>query len=167
MQETKDDLIRKNANLVRYVIDRCYPTLRHDDDLYQVGLIGLWKAIERYDPQKGAFSSYAYSCIRCELADEFRRRGKQRLKTISLDTQVTSKDSEVRLGDIIPGDKDVPYVDTELFLTNLSPLERTTFEALTNGNSPVEIARDLGVSRQAVHKTCRRIRRKWRDAYGD
>ena len=45
------------------------------EDLYQVGMIGLIKAVEKYDPGKGsAFSSYAVPYIRGEILHHRRDR---------------------------------------------------------------------------------------------
>jgi len=41
-------------------------------DLGQIGALGLWKACLRYEPAKGKFSTFAWRCIRTEIAHEVR-----------------------------------------------------------------------------------------------
>ena len=64
--ECKERLILHNLKLVYWVIRRYYskdPRLE-EDDLFQEGVIGLVKAIERYDPEKGKFGNFAVWDIR-------------------------------------------------------------------------------------------------------
>lgn len=69
-RKTKDKKIRKtlilhNLKLVQWVAQQFNrPGGRDLDDLFQQGVIGLMRAIEDYDPDKGAFSSYATLWIR-------------------------------------------------------------------------------------------------------
>ncbi|MGC9188467.1 MAG: sigma-70 family RNA polymerase sigma factor, partial [Sulfurihydrogenibium sp.] len=75
MQEHKDrnKIIQENLNLVKKVASKIYyrlPDIGIDfDDLFQVGVIGLIKALENYNEDKGKFSTYAYIRIRGEILD--------------------------------------------------------------------------------------------------
>jgi RNA polymerase sigma factor (sigma-70 family) len=40
------------------------------DEFYQIGLIALWEASQRFDAKKGEFTSYAYTTIRGKLLTE-------------------------------------------------------------------------------------------------
>ncbi|MBU8905942.1 sigma-70 family RNA polymerase sigma factor [Desertibacillus haloalkaliphilus] len=37
------------------------------DDFYQQGLIGLWEAYERFDPEKGSFATFAIASVRGKM----------------------------------------------------------------------------------------------------
>lgn len=83
---TRDEMILNNQGLIGYTIKKL-GLISLYDDLYDLGLIGLIKAVDTYDEKrKIAFASYAYMCIRNEMLMIFR---KKRPLTISLETQVT------------------------------------------------------------------------------
>lgn len=46
---------------------------RNYEEFYQTGLIGLWKAYESFDPEKGSFVTYAYAYIRGVILTELRK----------------------------------------------------------------------------------------------
>ena len=67
--DAKDKLIKHNMRLVS---DRIYGRFKNVEyekkDLFSIGLIGLIKAVNKFDIQKGyAFSTYAVSCIDNEI----------------------------------------------------------------------------------------------------
>ena len=65
----KQQLVLKNQALVRTVIRDKFSVYReYYDDMFQEGLIGLMKAVARYEPDKGAqLSTFAYLCIKNEI----------------------------------------------------------------------------------------------------
>ena len=62
--KAKDVLIERNLRLVAHVV-RKYQTAEEDtDDLISIGTIGLIKAINTFDPDKGTrLATYAARCI--------------------------------------------------------------------------------------------------------
>ncbi len=72
----RDRLILENISLVKKVASKIYYRLPKGDiefdDLVNVGVIGLIKAIEKYDKNKAKFSTYAYIKIRGEILDYLR-----------------------------------------------------------------------------------------------
>lgn len=58
-----------NSSLVHLVLNRLNIKDYHTrEELYQAGLIGLWKALEKYNPEKGKLSPYACRKIRWEIS---------------------------------------------------------------------------------------------------
>lgn len=71
--ETRDRLIEANRGLAESIARRYSRHRDSDDDLRQVALLGLLKAVERFDPERGlAFSSFATPTIEGELKRHFR-----------------------------------------------------------------------------------------------
>jgi len=74
--EHRDKLVLAYLNLVQYIVDRMF-TARFEvidrDDLMSAGVIGLIKAIDRFDPaQKVKFETYASIRIQGEIRDLLR-----------------------------------------------------------------------------------------------
>lgn len=64
----REKLIVKNAGLVHHVLKRYAGRGYDSEDLYQLGMIGLMKAIERFDVNYGVcFSTYAVPMIAGEI----------------------------------------------------------------------------------------------------
>lgn len=73
----RETLIREHVALVKYEVDRVacsLPAHVDRDDLLSAGLIGLIRAVDRYDPTRGAsFATYATLLARGAILDELRR----------------------------------------------------------------------------------------------
>ena len=62
--QARDKLIVHNMRLVAYIVKKNYPEAKDADDLVSIGTIGLIRAVETFDYQKGnQFSTYASKCI--------------------------------------------------------------------------------------------------------
>lgn len=67
-QQALDTLVEKNVALVKSIIKRFLNRGYEYDDLFQIGTIGLIKAIRNYDPQYNVrFSTYAVPMIMGEI----------------------------------------------------------------------------------------------------
>lgn len=62
-----DDMVVRHLALVRSLVHRLWKG-RKEEDLFQVGVIGLIKAVKKFDPARGtAFSTYAVPVILGEI----------------------------------------------------------------------------------------------------
>jgi RNA polymerase sigma factor (sigma-70 family) len=117
--EAREYLIIKNEGLIIKAMRACMGRGVEYEDLLSAGRMGLLRAIKSYDPEKGAFNTYAYFWIQQytsrELADTSRlvrlpthifSRTKTTEKKISFDSEI-APDSETTLLEIFPGEKDV------------------------------------------------------------
>lgn len=76
-ERNREQLIVHYLHLVKWVVGRVASTLPQHvkiEDLYSSGVLGLIRAIERFDPSKNAkFESYAILLIKGAIIDELRR----------------------------------------------------------------------------------------------
>ena len=86
-------LIARNLRLVSHIVKKYYSKTNDTEDLISIGTIGLIKAIDSYDYEKGTrLGTYASRCIENEILMHFRA-----LKKSS---------NDIHLGDAIETDKD-------------------------------------------------------------
>ena len=72
--ESLDRLLRQHEGLVRQIVAHQQLCGLPFEEALQAGRIGLWRAIEGYDPQRGTrFSTYAYPAIIRQVWDAVRR----------------------------------------------------------------------------------------------
>lgn len=74
--EAKEKILKHNSRLIRSIVLRFEGRGVEFDDLFQVGSLGMLKAIERFDPGKGVkFSTYAVTVIMGEIRQYLREDG--------------------------------------------------------------------------------------------
>jgi RNA polymerase sigma-B factor len=74
-RELEAELMRRHESLALQLARRFARRGEPTDDLYQVALLGLLRALRRYDPERGVrFSTYAVPTILGELKRHFRDR---------------------------------------------------------------------------------------------
>ena len=73
-ERARDELAREYLGLVRALARRYGGGNEPFEDLVQVGSIGLVKALDRFDPERGDFAAYAVPTIVGELKRHFRDR---------------------------------------------------------------------------------------------
>src|SRR5574344_1874453 len=87
----RNTLIEENIKLVFYCFNRLHKDRfveKYADDLKQEGMLGLMKAANTFDSEKGRFSTYAILCIRNEMFMFMRKMRKSFDREISLYTPV-------------------------------------------------------------------------------
>ncbi len=76
-RDARNTLISRNLRLVSHIVRKYYATAQNQDDLVSIGTIGLIKAVDTFDPDKGAhFATYASRCLQNEILMYFRAQKK-------------------------------------------------------------------------------------------
>jgi RNA polymerase sigma-B factor len=103
-ESTRDDLVVAHLNLVRYLAVKFANRGEALDDLIQVGTVGLIKAIDRFDIERGVeFTTYATPTIVGEIKRYFRDKGwavkvPRRLQELNLSVNRALEQLTVALG---------------------------------------------------------------------
>ena len=167
--DARDTLIERNMRLVAHVVKKYGMQEREAEDLISVGTIGLIKAVNTYDMDKGSrLATYAAKCIDNEILMMFRSE-KKHLKVGSLFEPIgTDKEgNEIRLVDIIENDgreiADVVALGQEIrrlyqvFDTALKEKEKFVLKMRyglfgCREHTQREIAAQMGISRSYVSR---------------
>jgi len=76
-KNARSELIEHNLRLVAHIIKKYYSDQSEQDDLISIGTIGLIKAIDSFNPDKGTrLATYAARCIENEILMHFRSQRK-------------------------------------------------------------------------------------------
>jgi len=190
-QDTIEALLHRHEPLVLNIVGRfTKPNLNCFDDLKQVGMIALWRAIKEFDPARGfAFSTLAYPYIRNAVFNEARTGGVIRVpKPHRADNEHSKRLKEKArsvgsLSDPHGVCQDVFFAKTpdpaerlenqeEYYrsmaryhqrMDALRPRERLVVRARLNGATFPAIGRDLGVSGTRAHQLWDRALKKLRE----
>lgn len=140
-------------------------------DLWQEGLLGLYKAAITYHKEREAsFQTYAGVCISNQIVTAYRvqcsRKNLILTDSLSLEEEERLNGEELTaVGD--GSDPEMQVIASESVRAvndhlhrSLSPLEQDVLRLYLNGFSYREIARELEVSQKAADNAMQRIRRK-------
>lgn len=173
-EEARRILIEHNLRLVAHIVKKYDNTRLENDDLISIGTVGLIKAINTYDLEKGVkLATYAARCIENEILMQLRSMKKNR-DDISLQEPlgVDQEGNELSLMDILGNQSDLfekvhQKIEVARLLKMMKSLpqrERFVLErrfALVDGRSwpQREIAAELGISRSYVSRIEKRALR--------
>ncbi|MDU1306339.1 MAG: RNA polymerase sporulation sigma factor SigK [Clostridium perfringens] len=170
--EAKRVLVERNLRLVAHIVKKYssnYQNSKEMDDLISIGTIGLIKAIDSFDTNKGIrLATYAAKCIDNEILMFFRNTKKTKGEVFLQDPIGVDKEgNEICLIDILSSDSDsvLEAVENSLQIKELykkmsdvlSPREKEIIQmryGLLDGDIKTqrEIAGILGISRSYVSR---------------
>jgi RNA polymerase sporulation-specific sigma factor len=173
-----DSLIRRYTPFVRLKASAYFLVGGANDDLIQEGLIGLYKAVRDFRPDKEtSFRSFAELCVTRQIITAIKTA--TRFKHSPLNTYVSfshtpagqDPDGDCTLGDALPGshvhDPAVSVISTEELQslvgclgTTLSPLESDALRLYLEGCSYEAMAAELGCDTKTIDNALQRVKRK-------
>lgn len=163
-REEIEEMLEENLQLVPLVISRRFPTFICDDDIFQIGYIGLWQACKNYDPERNTkFSTYAFWAIQGEIIKHFRSlQMKKRCPPeppLSLDYPVLDDDKTV--SDRISGEL-FDWIDFGGFYSSLSKRQKKIVEMRIKDNATYqEIGDCFGISRERIRQEMVKVKEKF------
>src|SRR5881409_684493 len=173
-----DALIRRYTGFVRLKSSSYFLAGGDSDDLIQEGMIGLYKAVRDFRPDKEtSFRSFAELCVTRQIITAIKTA--TRFKHSPLNTYVSfshtpagqESDGDCTLGDALPGpsvnDPSICVISTEelqslVFTlgTGLSRLEADALRLYLEGSSYEEMAVELGCDTKTIDNALQRVKRK-------
>jgi len=177
-RRAKEILIERNLRLVAHIARKYQNSDVEQEDLISIGCIGLIKALDTFDVEKGRLATYACRCIDNELLMLLRSRRKSSREVSLFEPIGQDKEgNEICLVDVI--EQEQPDIVDRLELErNVSRLGAALQTALTPreariirlryglaGTKPLtqnEIGSMLGISRSYVSRIEKKALRKLR-----
>ena len=183
-----EDLIQKlrsgDDDIVDYIMEKYKPLVRkktnamyliggETEDLIQEGMIGLFKAMRDYNPEKEAsFFSFAELCISRQIYSAL--EASNRKKHSPLNNYVSFSNQEdtecIQLEAVIGSQNISPEqimiekeIKEEFFARlqeNLSTMEKKVLYLYLEGDSYLQIAEQMGKTPKSIDNTLQRIRGK-------
>ncbi|MGN0383567.1 MAG: RNA polymerase sporulation sigma factor SigK [Eubacterium sp.] len=181
-KKARDILIERNLRLVAHIVKKYNQDERETEDFISIGTIGLIKAINTYDTNKGnRLATYAARCIENEILMMFRNE-KKRNRDVSLHEPIgTDKEGNtISLLDIIESESEGMTDKLEL-QENISRLYQIMPKVLNKRELEIiikryglekneavtqkEIGDELGISRSYVSRIEKRALEKLKKAF--
>ena len=179
--DARTELIERNLRLVSHIIKKYYANYDEQEDLISIGTIGLIKAIDSFDVDKGArLATYAARCIENEILMHYRGRKKDsNLISVSEPIDTDSDGNPLTLIDIISVDD---TICDDIDLKNKSRQLYDYIEAMESERDKQiiilryglynkkemtqnEIAKSLGISRSYVSRIEKRVIEELREKF--
>ena len=158
--EILDYLMEKYKNMVRKKARTMFLIGGENDDLIQEGMIGLFKAVRDYQPDRdAAFQTFASICVDRQIYNAIQSSNRQKHQPLNSYISLSEQDgeNEEHLGDnwgenpesIIIDQENVQDLEQEITAT-LSPMENQVLEYYLAGNGYGEIAWIMGKTPKSI-----------------
>ena len=172
----QDYLISKYENFVKSKAKSYFLIGADKEDIYQEGMIGFYKAIRDYKPDKStSFKAFAEICVTRQIITAIKTATRQKhipLNTyVSLNKPIYEEESERTLLDVLAGIKisdpeeliiskeQMDYIEDKIENV-LSDLELEVLTSYLDGKSYQEIACDLDRHSKSIDNALQRVKRK-------
>jgi len=169
-------LISKYQNFVKAKAKSYFLIGADKEDIYQEGMIGLYKAIRDFKPDKlASFKAFAELCVTRQIITAIKTATRQKhipLNTyVSLNKPIYDEESDRTLLDILSEVKvtdpeelmisreELTYIENEIGEV-LSELEMEVLSSYLDGKSYQEIACDLNRHAKSIDNALQRVKRK-------
>lgn len=169
-------LISKYKELVNMKVSKFFMIGAEKEDIVQEGLIGLFKAVKSYNPEKqNSFKTFANLCIERQLITAIKSSNRQKHMPLnsylSLNTTAYEEDEDSSLLEVFDAHQMEDPLDTitkkEYYQTvenaidkSLSDFEKQVLNRYIQGESYVQIAEKLDAPVKSIDNAIQRIRKK-------
>ena len=169
-------LLKRYKDLVDMKVSRYFIIGAEKEDIVQEGMIGLYKAVKCFNPEKeSSFKSFANMCIERQLITAIKTSNRQKHmplnSSISLNANAYDEDNDMELMeklelqvledplDTITKKEYYKNIETKIDQT-LSDFEKQVLTRYARGESYISIAEKLDAPVKSVDNAIQRIRKK-------
>lgn len=169
-------IIDKYKELVNMKVSKFFMVGAEKEDIIQEGLIGLFKAVKSYNPEKqNSFKTFANLCIERQLITAIKTSNRQKHiplnSYLSLNTAAYEDDEESNLLEVFNAHKIEDPLETitkqEYYKSveatidkSLSDFEKQVLDYYIQGESYMQIAEKLDTPVKSIDNAIQRIRKK-------
>lgn len=169
-------LLKRYKALVTMKVSRYFIVGAEKEDIFQEGMIGLYKAIKCFKEEKQkSFKSFANLCIERQLITAIKTSNRQKHQPlnsyISLNTAAYEEDEDTSMIDVFDSNLVEDPLDTitkreyyqlveNKINTSLSDFEKQVLHRYARGESYVTIAEKLDTPVKSIDNAIQRIRKK-------
>ena len=169
-------LLQKYSELVNIKANKFFLIGADDDDMFQEGMIGLYKAIKSFDLEKqNSFKTFANLCIERQLITAIKTSNRQKHiplnSSFSLNLSAYDENDDTSMLEVLDAKTVEDPLDTitkkeyyEFIETkidkSLSSFEKQVLNRYVQGESYVDIANKLDTPVKSVDNAIQRIRKK-------
>ncbi len=174
-----DYILEKYKPLVRKKTNAMYLIGGETEDLIQEGMIGLFKAIRDYRPDKDAsFYHFAELCINRQLYSALEASNRKKHQPLNSYISLSDQDNQGAVAAELLVDQErgpeQMVIEQELWEEykkrleqNLSKMENKVLQYYLDGNHYIQIAEIMGKSPKSIDNALQRIRQKIRQIKSD
>lgn len=173
--DAMDYMMKKYGSIVKKEIRTMYLIGAETEDLAQEGMIGLFKSIRDFEPDKGAsFSTFATLCIRRQIQTAINTSNRKKHSPLNSYVSIYAEHDEY--GSILAEDleaedgtsnpekmiiaREQKLAMDDRIQSELSSMEKKVLALYLEGLSYSDIAQHLGKTEKAVDNALQRIRGK-------
>ena len=161
-------LIEKYKGMVRQKARVLYLVGGEQDDLIQEGMIGLFKAIRDYCPEKeAAFHTFAGMCVDRQMYHAIQSSNRQKHQPLNTYISLNGNEMEMELGNLCQQSPETIVIAQEnaegmeqQIRSQLSVFENRVLELYLQGNDYLQIGEKLRKSPKSIDNALQRIRSK-------
>lgn len=170
-KEVSDHLLEKYKGVVRKKARAMYLIGGETDDLIQEGMLGLFKAIQDYRPDKDAsFGTFAILCIERQMYNAIQGSNRQKHQPLNSYVSLSEEVADESIFDnLVISNPESIVIDRETALDMerrihqcLSRFENHVLDCYMRGYNYLQIAEEFEKSPKSIDNALQRIRKKVR-----
>ena len=171
----EETILHRYKNYVKSKARTYYLIGADNDDVVQEGMIGLYKAIRDFKPEKNiTFKTFADVCITRQILTAIRTANRNKHNPLNASAPVFGDDSETTFVNIIrqnsvSNPEEIYIIDETLreikneISKKLSGFENQVLELYLDGLSYIEISETMNKSLKSIDNALQRIKKKLMD----